>query len=140
MNQALPPRPGEKLPPLTIGPFSADDLVAYAEASGDINPLHLDLAFARGFGFPARPAHGMRLLSAFEPLLCDWRPDLVIIELRGQFLTPVLEDQQATLTARVVKIEPAEAGFIALVRLMALTETGAPALIGEARLAPPAAR
>jgi acyl dehydratase len=131
-----PPLAGEKLPALAIGPFRAADLAAYSQASGDSNPLHLDLAFARSFGFPARPAHGMRLLAAFEPLLRDWRPDLALIGLRGQFLTPVLEDEGATLSARVAKIEPGETGFIAILRLMAHTRRGAPALMGEARLTP----
>ncbi len=133
---AIAPRPGEKLPALTAGPFLSADLASYAEASGDINPLHLDLAFAQSFGFPARPVHGMRLLAAFEPMLSAWRPDLFLIGLRGQFLTPVIEGQSATLTARVAKIEPSEAGFVALLRLMAHTEAGAPALMGEARMAP----
>ena len=135
MIDATAPRPGEKLPSLTIGPFSAENLADYAEASGDSNPLHLDLAFARGFGFPARPVHGMRLLAAFEPLLQAWRPDLVTIGLRGQFLTPVLEGQKAVLSARVAKVETNEHGFVAVLRLMAQTEAGAPALVGEARLA-----
>jgi acyl dehydratase len=130
------PHPGEKLPSLPVGPFHASDLAAYAEASGDSNPLHLDLAFAQSFGFPARPAHGMRLLAAFEPLLRDWRPDLLLIGLRGQFLTPVLEGETATLSARVAKIEPTENGFIAILRLMAHTQSGAPALMGEARMTP----
>jgi len=130
------PRPGEKLPPLTIGPFSAADLGDYAEASGDSNPLHLDLDFARGFGFEARPVHGMRLLAGFEPVLRDWRPDLVTIGLSGQFLTPLLEEQTAVLSARVAKIETAENGFVVVLRLMAHAENGAPALVGEARLTP----
>jgi acyl dehydratase len=132
------PRPGEKLPPLIVGPFAAADLASYADASGDSNPLHLDLAFAQGFGFPARPVHGMRLLAAFEPMLRDWRRDLALIGLRGQFLTPVLEQQTATLTVRVAKIEQVEGGFVALLRLMAHTQDGAPALMGEARLKPAA--
>ena len=131
-----PPRLGEKLPTATVGPFAPDQRARYAEASGDSNPLHLDAAFARGFGFPARPVHGMRLLAAFEPLLADWRPDLAAIDLRGQFLTPVLEGESAVLTARVAKIENDANGFIAVVRLMAQTEKGAPALMGEARLRP----
>lgn len=130
------PRTGEKLPARTVGPFLAADLAAYADASGDANPLHLDLAFAQSFGFPARPVHGMRLLAAFEPMLRDWRPDLALIWLRGQFLTPVLEEQSASLTARVAKIEAADSGFVAFLRLMAHTENGAPALMGEARMTP----
>ena len=133
---AAAPRPGDKPFSRTVGPFRAADLAAYAQASGDSNPLHLHLAYARSFGFPARPVHGMRLLAAFEPLLRDWRPDLAPIGLRGQFLTPVLEDETATLSARVAKIEPGESGFIAILRLMAHTSSGAPALIGEARLTP----
>ncbi len=138
------PRPGEKLPPLTIGPFLAGDLAAYADASGDSNPLHLDLAFAQNFGFSARPVHGMRLLAAFEPMLRDWRPDMTLIGLRGQFLTPVLEGQAASLTVRVAKIEAAkieaaDSGPVVFLRLMAHTESGAPALMGEARMTPRAA-
>ncbi len=130
------PRVGEKLPARTIGPFSAQDLARYAEASGDSNPLHLDAAFARGFGFPARPVHGMRLLAAFEPLIAEWRPDLALRDLHGQFLTPILEGETALLTARIAKVEASEAGFVAVARLMAQTEKGAPALMGEARLVP----
>jgi hypothetical protein len=77
----------------------------------------------------------MRLLAAFEPMLRDWRPDLALIGLRGQFLTPVLEQQTANLTARVAKIEQAEGRFVALLRLMAHTQDGAPALMGEGRIA-----
>jgi acyl dehydratase len=130
------PRVGEKLPARTIGPFSAADLAEYAEISGDSNPLHLDLAFARGFGFTARPVHGMKLLAAFEPMLRDWRGDLAVIALTGQFLTPVLEGEAASLTARIVKIEQSEKTFVAFLRLIAHTASGAPALMGEARLTP----
>jgi acyl dehydratase len=130
------PRVGEKLPARTIGPFSAQDLARYAEASGDSNPLHLDAAFARGFGFRARPVHGMKLLAAFEPLLAEWRPDLAVLHLHGQFLTPILEGEKAQLTARIAKVETGEAGFVAVARLLAQTEKGAPALMGEARLGP----
>lgn len=137
MSGRPPPRPGEKLPSLVIGPFSTDDLARYASASGDANPLHLDLAVARGFGFPARPAHGMRLLAAFEPLLAEWRPDLVTKRLIGQFLTPVLEGERASLSARVAKVEHDDDGFVAVVRLMAHKQNGAPAMIGEAWLAAP---
>jgi acyl dehydratase len=136
MSAPPPPRPGEKLPARAIGPFSAAALADYAAASGDSNPLHLDLAFARGFGFAARPVHGMKLLAGFEPLLRDWRRDLMTIGLSGHFLTPVLEGQTAVLSARVAKIEAGPKGFVAILRLVAHTEAGAPALVGEARLAP----
>ena len=39
--------------------FSREQIAAYAEASGDRNPIHLDEAFARSVGLPGVIAHGM---------------------------------------------------------------------------------
>ena len=39
--------------------FSVDQIAAYAEASGDHNPIHLDGEFARTVGLPGVIAHGM---------------------------------------------------------------------------------
>lgn len=39
--------------------FTADQIAAYAEASGDRNPIHLDADFARAVGLPGVIAHGM---------------------------------------------------------------------------------
>lgn len=136
MTAPTAPRLGEKLPARTIGPFSAADLADYAAISGDSNPLHLDLGVAQGFGFEARPVHGMKLLAAFEPMIAAWRPDLAIVGLAGQFLTPVMEGEPASLAARVVKLDESGDGFVAILRLMAQTARGAPALMGEARVAP----
>jgi acyl dehydratase len=39
-------------------------LVAYAEASGDLNPIHRDVAVARSVGLPDVIAHGMWTMGA----------------------------------------------------------------------------
>ncbi len=39
--------------------FTKEQIAAYAEASGDHNPIHLDDAFARAVGLPGLIAHGM---------------------------------------------------------------------------------
>jgi acyl dehydratase len=39
--------------------FTKEQIVAYAEASGDHNPIHLDDDFARTVGLPGVIAHGM---------------------------------------------------------------------------------
>jgi acyl dehydratase len=39
--------------------FTEEQISAYAEASGDFNPIHLDGEFARSVGLPGRIAHGM---------------------------------------------------------------------------------
>jgi len=39
--------------------FTTEQIAAYAEASGDHNPIHLDADFARSVGLPSVIAHGM---------------------------------------------------------------------------------
>jgi acyl dehydratase len=39
--------------------FTREQIAAYAEASGDRNPIHLDEEFARSVGLPGVIAHGM---------------------------------------------------------------------------------
>jgi acyl dehydratase len=39
--------------------FSRDQIAAYAEASGDRNPIHLDDDFAKSVGLPGVIAHGL---------------------------------------------------------------------------------
>jgi len=39
--------------------FTREQIAAYAEASGDHNPIHLDNDFARSVGLPGVIAHGM---------------------------------------------------------------------------------
>jgi acyl dehydratase len=39
--------------------FTREQIAAYAEASGDHNPIHLDEEFARSVGLPGIIAHGM---------------------------------------------------------------------------------
>ena len=43
----------------TTYPVTRADLVAYAEASGDSNPIHQDAEVARSVGLPDVIAHGM---------------------------------------------------------------------------------
>jgi acyl dehydratase len=39
--------------------FTVEQIAAYAEASGDHNPIHLDGEFAKSVGLPGVIAHGM---------------------------------------------------------------------------------
>ncbi len=43
--------------------FTREQIAAYAEASGDRNPIHLDDEFARSVGLPSLIAHGMLLMG-----------------------------------------------------------------------------
>lgn len=51
--------PGQELPELAFGPITRTTLALYAGASGDHNPAHIDIDFARAAGLPDVFAHGM---------------------------------------------------------------------------------
>jgi len=51
--------------------FSADQIAAYAEASGDHNPIHLDGDFARSVGLPGVIAHGMLQMGLLASVASD---------------------------------------------------------------------
>jgi acyl dehydratase len=124
---------GEKLPEVIIGPFDADALQRYADISGDMNPLHLDETLAQSIGFSLPPVHGMKILAAFEPMLKNWRSELIIIALSGKFVQPILRGESVKLTGKVLRVSDTEI----FVRLFAHGPQRLPAIIGEARLRPP---
>ncbi|HZE41148.1 MAG TPA: MaoC/PaaZ C-terminal domain-containing protein [Stackebrandtia sp.] len=51
------------------------DLAAYAKASGDTNPIHLDDAAAKAAGLPGVIAHGMYTMGLAARALEDWAGD-----------------------------------------------------------------
>ena len=50
-------------------------ITAYAEASGDRNPIHLDDAFARSVGLPGLIAHGMLGMAQLANFVVQWAGD-----------------------------------------------------------------
>ncbi len=82
--------PGQALPPQSFE-VRRSDLVAYAAASGDDNPIHLDDAFARSVGLPGIIAHGMYTMALGGRAITAWagRPDSVL-EYAVRFSKPVV--------------------------------------------------
>jgi len=121
---------GDRVPEVVIGPFDAGALARYAQVSGDDNPLHLDDTIASKIGLDAPPVHGMKLLAAFEPMLKNWRSDLVLVGLAGKFVQPILRGETVTLSGRVLRASDTEI----FLRLFAHGAARLPGVIGEATL------
>ena len=67
---------GQDIPELRVGPIKQMDLVRYAGASGDFNPIHNDTEFAKSAGLPGTIAHGMYIMALMGRLVTDWvQPD-----------------------------------------------------------------
>ncbi len=54
---------GADLPVFTKPPVTREQLVQYAQASGDLNPLHTDNDFAKSIGMDGVIAHGMLIMA-----------------------------------------------------------------------------
>lgn len=63
---------GTELPEHAIGPIKHMDLVRYAGASGDFNPIHTDPAMAEEVGLGGTIAHGMYVMAQVGRLSTNW--------------------------------------------------------------------
>jgi acyl dehydratase len=66
--------PGTELPPLTVT-VNRTDLVRYAGASGDYNPIHWSDRVATSVDLPGVVAHGMLTMAFGARLVTDWLGD-----------------------------------------------------------------
>ena len=91
---------GTELPARTFGVTRAD-LVRYAGASGDFNPIHWNERFAKEVGLPDVIAHGMFTMAEAIRVVTDWTGDPgSVVEYGVRFTKPVVvpdDDQGATI-------------------------------------------
>jgi acyl dehydratase len=66
------------------------DLVRYAGASGDFNPIHWSDRVAATVGLPGVIAHGMLTLGLVGSAVAAWTGDAEVIELGAKFTAPVV--------------------------------------------------
>lgn len=71
--------------------FSRADLVRYAGASGDFNPIHWNERFAQEVELPGVIAHGMLTMGAAVQLAVDWAGNPgAVLDYQTRFTKPVL--------------------------------------------------
>jgi len=85
---------------------TAEDVRAYAEASGDRNPLHVDEDAAREAGFPGVIAHGMFTMGHLSACIARWAggPER-IRRLSAQFRAPVFMGEEIVAGGRVKAVD-----------------------------------
>lgn len=126
-------RTGTELPPLHLPPISRTTLALFAGASGDHNPIHIDLDTARSAGLSDVFAHGMLSMAYLGRLVTNWIPQERIRSLRVRFaaITPV--HGEPTCTGRITAIEDG----VATLELAVTLADGATTLTGDATIALP---
>src|SRR5207249_11474045 len=85
-----------------------EDVKAYADASGDQNPLHQDDAFAQSVGFPGIIAHGMFTMAHLTTGLIRWLGDPgALASIEVQFRAVVFMDETIVAKGRVESVDEA---------------------------------
>ena len=96
---------GDELPALTRVVTRAD-IVAYADVSGDRNPLHLDDDSAKAAGFGAVIAHGMFTMGHMASCVVAWAgADAFVERISAQFRATVSVGDTIVARARVREID-----------------------------------
>ena len=131
-------RVGDELAPLTRT-VSQEQINAYAEASGDFNPIHVDADFAVAVGLPGTIAHGLLEMGILAEALSRWAGSADrLMSLEVRFSKPLVAGGTITCTGRVVAVDEAEG--VATLDVGAVSDRGEqghrPLRPGRADLAP----
>jgi 3-hydroxybutyryl-CoA dehydratase len=114
------------------------DIVAFANVSGDRNPVHLDAEYAAGTMFKERIAHGMlssAYISAVFGMECPG-PGAIYVSQTLNFKAPVKIGDAVTAKVTIVELSPGKRGGRAKFETVCLVD-GKPVLEGEAVLMVP---
>jgi len=126
---------GAELPPLVIDPISRTTLALFAGASGDHNPIHIDLDVARSAGLDDVFAHGMLSMAYLARLLTGIVPQERIRTFGVRFtaITPV--HGRPTCTGTVTSIDEGDGERLATLALRVTLADGTTTLLGDATVA-----
>jgi acyl dehydratase len=92
---------GEAFAPLVKDPVTLVQLVRYAGASGDFNPLHFDPAVGQRAGFGGVIAQGMLIMGFVGQAVSRWIPNRCLRRLRVRFMGVTRLGEVITVTGRV---------------------------------------
>lgn len=119
---------GDELPPLAAEPISRTTLALFAGASGDHNPIHIDVDVARSAGLEDVFAHGMLSMAYLGRLLTGWAPQERLKSWQVRFIAITPVHGQPTCTGTVVSITDG----LAKVKLAVTLADGTVTLAGDA--------
>ncbi len=126
---------GDELPPLQLPPVDRTTLALFAGASGDHNPIHIDIDFARRAGMPDVFAQGMLGMAWLGRLLTQWAPQSQLrrFDVRFQGLTHL--GHAVRCTGRVVEKLERDGERCVRVEVSSTNQHGQVRIAGEALVA-----
>ena len=123
-------KPGDALPPVVIENLTRTDLVRYAGASGDFNPIHHDEEFARAAGNPTVFGHGMLTAGFVARCVTDFVGPENLRRYKVRFATRVWPGDTITCTGTVTRVYEADGEQRIDGEVVATTQKGETAVTG----------
>ncbi len=126
---------GSKLPELTLKPINRTTLALYAGASGDHNPIHIDIDFAKKAGMDDVFAHGMLSMAYLGRFLTNWQSQSKLRHFSNKFTAITNLHDVITCSGEVVAELEHNGEQCLKVAIQATKADGTPTLLGEAIVA-----
>jgi acyl dehydratase len=135
LQAAKNPTVGDRLVYKSFPPISRHQLALYCGASGDHNPIHVDLDFAKKAGFNDVFAHGILVMAYLGQALTDAVAPGALRSFSTRFSAITQLGAQLTCEGNVVELLEADGEKRARLSLTAKDEKGEVKLAGEAVIA-----
>ena len=128
---------GDPLPPLQLPPVDRTTLALFGGASGDHNPIHIDLDVARRAGMPDVFAQGMLGMAWLGRLITDWAPQSQLrrYDVRFQGITHLGNAMRCS--GRIVEKLDVNGEHCVRIELQSANQFGQTKIVGEALVALP---
>lgn len=111
MNRIADLQIGDSLTEIPLKPVARLDLIKYAGASGDFNPIHTIDAEAEKAGLPGIIAHGMWTMGNLSKLFTPYLEEGFIQDYAIRFKGMVFLEDVITLTATVIEKQSGQVKF-----------------------------
>ena len=128
---------GDTLPPVTFPPISRATLALFAGASGDHNPIHIDIDYAKRSGLGDVFAHGMLSMAYLGQVVTRWAPARCVRQWGVRFLAITPVHASVSCHGKIIEVFELGGERRARIKISARTDQGIETLAGEAVVALP---
>jgi acyl dehydratase len=128
---------GDQLPPLQFPPVSRTTLALFAGASGDHNPIPIDIDVARRAGMPDVVAQGMLGMAWLGRVITGWVPQSRLRRFDARFQGITHLGNAMRCSGRVVEKLDCDGERCVRIELSSANQFGQPKIVGEALVALP---
>lgn len=126
---------GDEIPKLVLPPISRHQLALYCGGSGDHNPIHVDIDFAKKFGFKDVFAHGMLSMAFLGRVVTGWVPHKQVRGLGTRFTSITWVGDVITVSGKVTGKREANGEKVVDLEVRCTNQNGQDTLQGHATVA-----